>query len=98
MDCLSSSHGESQVKYNLMEPIPLQVEHVAVEFTLLPIWLFSSNHEDIHPVMPAISPITGRLLEGRSVLFLPVQVQRTCPLKTVCEIIYGAPTTLVVKG
>ena len=29
---------------------------------------------------PAISPITGRLIEGRSLFFLPVQVQRTCPL------------------
>ena len=28
---------------------------------------------------PAISPITGRLVEGWRVLFLPVQVQRTCP-------------------
>ena len=27
-----SSHGESLAKYNLAEPIPLQVEHVAVEF------------------------------------------------------------------
>ena len=27
-----SSHGESWAKYNLAEPIPLQVEHVAVEF------------------------------------------------------------------
>ena len=27
-----SSHGESRAKYNLAEPIPLQVEHVAVEF------------------------------------------------------------------
>ncbi len=25
-------HGESWAKYNLAEPIPLQVEHVAVEF------------------------------------------------------------------
>ena len=31
---------------------------------------------------PAISPITGRLMEGRSVLFLPAHVQRTCPLPT----------------
>ena len=29
---------------------------------------------------PAISPITGRLREGRSVLLLPVQIQRTHPL------------------
>ena len=27
-----SSQGESWAKYNLAEPIPLQVEHVAVEF------------------------------------------------------------------
>ena len=31
-------------------------------------------------LIPAISPITGRLVEGGSVLFLPVQVQMTCPL------------------
>ena len=31
-------------------------------------------------LIPAISPITGRLVEGRSVLFLPIQVQTTCPL------------------
>ena len=30
--CLFSSHDESWAKYNLMEPIPLQVEHMAVEF------------------------------------------------------------------
>ena len=30
--CVLSSHGESWAKYNLAEPIPLQVEHVAVEF------------------------------------------------------------------
>ena len=30
--CVLSSHGESWAKYNLVEPIPLQVEHVAVEF------------------------------------------------------------------
>ena len=29
---------------------------------------------------PAISPITGRLMEGGGILFLPVQVQRTCPM------------------
>ena len=27
-----------------------------------------------------ILPMTGRLVEGRGVLFLPIQVQRTCPL------------------
>ena len=31
---------------------------------------------------PAISPMTGRLVEGGNVLFLPVQVQKTCPLPT----------------
>ena len=31
---------------------------------------------------PVISSITGRLMKGWSVLFLPVQVQRTCPLPT----------------
>ena len=29
---------------------------------------------------PAISPITGRLAVGGSTLFLPIQVQGTCPL------------------
>ena len=29
---------------------------------------------------PAVLPITRRLVEGGNVLFLPVQVQRTCPL------------------
>ena len=29
---------------------------------------------------PTLSPITGRLVEGGSV-FLPVKVQRTCPLE-----------------
>ena len=28
---------------------------------------------------PAVSPMTGRLVKGRSILFLPVQVQWTCP-------------------
>ena len=30
------SDGESRAKYNLVEPIPLQVEHVAVEFIVEP--------------------------------------------------------------
>ncbi|WP_293703498.1 hypothetical protein [Thiolapillus sp.] len=30
--CVLSSDGEFWAKYNLAEPIPLQVEHVAVEF------------------------------------------------------------------
>ena len=33
---LSSSHGESWTKYNLTEPIPLQVEDVANEFIMEP--------------------------------------------------------------
>ena len=32
----------------------------------------------------AISPVTGRLVEGGSVLFLPAQVQRTRPLLPCC--------------
>ena len=35
--CLFSSHGGSRAKYNLTEPIPLQVEHVAVEFIEEPV-------------------------------------------------------------
>ena len=30
------SDGESRAKYNLVEPIPLQVEHVTVEFVMEP--------------------------------------------------------------
>ena len=30
------SHGDSREKYNLTEPILLQVEHVAVEFVVEP--------------------------------------------------------------
>ena len=33
---VSSSHGESRAKYNLREPIPLHVEHVAIEFIVVP--------------------------------------------------------------
>ena len=33
---LISSHGELRAKYNLTEPTPLQVEHVAVEFIVEP--------------------------------------------------------------
>ena len=36
---------------------------------------------------PAISPITGRLEEGGSVLFLPVKVERTCPLPKINKIL-----------
>ena len=32
--CSFSSHGESRAKYNLMEPIPHQVEHASIEFTM----------------------------------------------------------------
>ena len=76
--CLFSSHGESQAKNNLTEPIPLQNKHVAVEFIM----------ESFHPSGPFLwtvkisaqwccvdtsySPITGRLVEGWSILFLPV--------------------------
>ena len=34
--CVLSSHGESRAKYNLAEPILLQVEHVAVELIVQP--------------------------------------------------------------
>ena len=34
--CVLSSHGESRADYNVTEPIPLQVEHVAVEFIVEP--------------------------------------------------------------
>ena len=30
------SHGDSRAKYDLTEPIPVQVEHVAVEFVVEP--------------------------------------------------------------
>ena len=42
-------------KYKLAEPIPVQVEHVAVEFIVEPFRQsdpFSSYYEDIRPVMP----------------------------------------------
>ena len=32
-----SSHGDSRARYDLMEPIPLQVEHMAVELVVEPI-------------------------------------------------------------
>ena len=41
---LFSSHGELRAKYNLTEPIPLQVEHVAVEFVV----------ETFHPSGPSL--------------------------------------------
>ena len=48
--------------------------HLVLVFEL---WRYSPSDAVL---TPAISPLTGRLLEGGSVLFLPVQVQRTCPL------------------
>ena len=84
--CLFSPHGESRAKYKLTEPISIQVEHVAVEFIVepfSPLALFFELRR--HPLSdgvltPGISPLTRRLVEGGAVLFLPVQVQRTCPL------------------
>ena len=72
--CVLSSHGESWAKYNLTEPIPLQVEHVAVEFV-----------EPLRPSGPCLrtmkisaplrsvdtSYFTHNWIEGGSV-FLPV--------------------------
>ena len=34
--CLFSPYGESRARYDLTEPIPLQVKHVAVEFIVEP--------------------------------------------------------------
>ena len=34
--CCFSSYSESRARYNLMEPIPLQVEHAAIEFIVEP--------------------------------------------------------------
>ena len=74
--CLLSSHGESWAKYNLTEPIPLQVEHEAVESIVEP---FRPSGRCLRTrkisaqcavLTPAISPITGRRVEGGSV-FLP---------------------------
>ena len=93
---LVSSHVESRAMYNLTQPIPLLVEHVAVEFIVEPFppsgsfFLFSfffllNRYPPGDAVLtPAILPITGRLMVGGSVLFLPVKVQRTCPLLTSC--------------
>ena len=88
-DCLFSSHGESREKYNLTEPIPFQVEHVTFVFIMEPFcpsgpflrtmklsaqWrradtsYFTHNWDNV------------RLVEGGSILFLPIQVQRRCPL------------------
>ena len=91
--CLLSSRGKSLAKYNLTEPIPLQVEHVAVEFIVEPfrpsgsclvLWRYPPSDAVL---TPAISPKTERLVAGGSV-FLPVQVQRTCslPIKSAKQI------------
>ena len=81
-------HGDSRAKYNLTEPTPLQGEHVAFEFVVEPFrpsgpsirTMKTSAHPREVVLTPAVSPITGRLVEGGSVLFLPVHAQRTCPL------------------
>ena len=59
-----------------MEPIPLLVEHVAVDFIVEPFrpsGAFSSNYEDIRPVMPSYFPHNwetrgerGRLVPSRT--------------------------------
>ena len=90
----SGKHGMVLAKYNLTEPIPLQVDHVAVEFIVQPfcpsgpflltmiVWRYPPSDAVL---TPAILPITGRLVEGGSIWFLPVQVQRTCPLPAVVQ-------------
>ena len=84
----SSPHGESRATYNLTEPTlsmlnmwPLNSSwnfsaHLALSFLL---WRYLPSHTML---TPAILPINGRLVEGGSVFFLPIQVQRTCPLPT----------------
>ena len=47
---------------------------------LFELWRYPSSDAML---TPAISPLTGRLMEGRNILFLPIQVQRTCTLPTV---------------
>ena len=50
-----SCHDDSMARYNLTEPIPLHVEHVAFEFVVEPFRPSgpqSLNYEDIRPVMP----------------------------------------------
>ena len=69
--CVLSSHGESRAKYNLTEPIPLQIEHVTVEFIVEPFRPSGPYPPSDAVSTPTISPITGRLVEGESV-FLPV--------------------------
>ena len=34
--CWFSSRGDSRARYNPMEPIPLQVEHLAIKFVMVP--------------------------------------------------------------
>ena len=73
--CVLSSHDESWAKYNMAEPIPLQVENVAVEFVEPfrpsgPCLRTKKISAPYAVLTPAISPITGRLVEGGSV-FLP---------------------------
>ena len=71
-----SSHDDSRARHNLTEPIPLLVEHVAVEFVVEPSVVFEPwRHPPSDAVLtPAISPVTGRLLESGSVLFPLLQV------------------------
>ena len=69
--------------------MPLQVEHVAVEFVVEPFRPFGPSLRTMKTsaqwcrVDTSYFPIAGRLVERGSVLFFPVQVQRTCPLLTV---------------
>ena len=44
MVCWFSSHGESRARYSLTEPIPLQIEHAAIEFIM----------EPFHPSCPSL--------------------------------------------
>ena len=45
---------------------------------------------------PAISPITGRLVEGGNVSFLPVQVQTDLPIARVIRHLYDVSTRAVL--
>ena len=50
------SHSDSRAKNNLTEPIPFQVEYMAVEFDVEPLrppGPSLSNYEDIRPVIPS---------------------------------------------
>ena len=61
------------VRYNLTEPIPLEVKHVAVEIIMEPfcplvlVFELGRYPPDDAVLTPAISPITGRLVEGRNI-------------------------------